>query len=56
MLKIPDVGCAMQLKAISLWEGTIQLNLSLLIMLIKSYPVVVALKQVFVLATFNRCL
>ena len=28
MLKIPDVGCAMQLKAISLWEGTIQLNLS----------------------------
>jgi len=31
MLKIPDGGCAMQPKAISLWEGTIQLNLSSLI-------------------------
>jgi hypothetical protein len=47
MLKIPDDGCAMQPKAISLWEGTIQLNLSSLIMLIKSSPVVVALKQDF---------
>ncbi|OQU76651.1 hypothetical protein SORBI_3010G180200 [Sorghum bicolor] len=26
--EIPDTGCAMQSKAISLWEGTIQLNLS----------------------------
>ncbi|CAD6339116.1 unnamed protein product [Miscanthus lutarioriparius] len=29
--EIPDTGCDMQSKAISLWEGTIQLNLSSLI-------------------------
>lgn len=29
--ELPDTGCAMQSKAISLWEGTIQLNLSSLI-------------------------